>query len=99
MLGSVRNNVHHGKREVYSGWTNTRNVIAFRPGKVIGTLPSKGLTKGRPDHYDCCHLSVRPLDGNVVVVWKTRKTRKRAKLGKPVIMNYYNNYHIVPDSE
>ena len=56
--------MHHGKREVHSVWTNTRN-IAFVPDKAeIGTLPSKGPTKGKPDHYDYCHRRVRSLDGN-----------------------------------
>ena len=33
-----------------------RNIV-FRPGKAeISALPSKGLTKGKPDHCDCCHL-------------------------------------------
>ena len=49
-------------------WTNTRNIIAFIPGKVIGTLPSKGLTKSKPDHHDCFHLRVRPLDGKATAV-------------------------------
>ena len=30
----------------------------------IRTLPSKGLTKGKPDYHDCCHLRVRPSDSN-----------------------------------
>ena len=62
----MRNHVYHGKREVHSVWTNTRNInIAFIPGKAeIRTLPSKGLTKGKPDRYDCGLLRVRPLDGN-----------------------------------
>ena len=64
VVDSVRNYVHHGKREVHSVWTNTEN-IAFIPGKAeIRTVPCKGLIKHKPDHYDRCHLRVRPLDGN-----------------------------------
>ena len=64
VVGSVRNYVHHGKREVHSVWTNTEN-IAFIPGKAaIKTLLCRGLIKRKPDHCDCCHLRVRPLDSN-----------------------------------
>ena len=63
-VDSVKNHVHHGEREVHSVWTNTENV-AFMPGKAeIRTLPCKGLIKRKPEHYDCCHLRVRLLDGN-----------------------------------
>ena len=55
----MRNFVHHGKHEVHSVWTNTRN-IAIIPGKAeIRTLPSEGLTEVKPGHYDCCHLTVK----------------------------------------
>ena len=64
VVDSVRNYVHHGKREVHSVWTDTRNIV-FIPGRTqIRTLPPMGLPTGKPDHYECCHLRVRPLDGN-----------------------------------
>ena len=48
VVDSVRNYVHHDKREVHSMWTNTEN-IAFIPDNVkIGTLPCKGLIKSKP---------------------------------------------------
>ena len=41
-----------------------RNIV-FVPGKAeISAFPSEGLTKDNSEQCDCCHLRVRPLDGN-----------------------------------